>query len=318
MTIHFDSPFRRLVAVLLFAALGCGESTGTMNPEQAQTTHAAGSGGTSDAVLACDRACLVQFNTDYLSALTARDATRLATAEKVRFTENGKDLPLTEGLWKVAKTLNTYRQDFSEVANGETGGFVVLEDDAGPVLLSFRMNVALRKVSELETIVARQGQATFFTPSALTMNDPLYDMALDASERSPRMKMIQIVDTYFQGIESGDGSMIPFDETATRNENGSTTASAPGIANLAVFSYIEDVTRRYIIVDEERGVVFANILFQIPMGMTGSRTLHLSELFKVKAGKIMKIQAFMVNQPLGTPSGWENDGLAFEGMGISP
>jgi hypothetical protein len=64
--------------------------------------------------------------------------------------------------------------------------------------------------------------------------------------------------------------------------------------------------------------VFANILFQIPMSSRGSRTLHLSELFKVKAGKIMKITAFMVNQPLGTASGWENDGLSFAGMGITP
>ena len=85
-----------------------------------------------------------------------------------------------------------------------------------------------------------------------------------------------------------------------------------------MFSYIEEVTRRYIIADEERGVVFSNILFQIPMGLGGSRTLHLSEAFKVKSGKIMKIQAIMVNQPLGTPGGWENDGLAFKGMGISP
>jgi hypothetical protein len=282
-------------------------------------TAAAGSGAMSAAAEACDRACLVQFNTDYLTALTGRNAAGLATAPNVRFTENGKDLPLTDGLWKVAMKLDTFRQDFSEVANGQTGGFVVLDDDAGVVLLSFRMKVVDRKVTELETIVARTGQATFFSPNALTMNDPMYDMALEMSERAPRMKLIEIVDTYFQGIESGDGSKIPVDASASRNENGSTTASGAGVANLAMFSYIEEVTRRYLIVDEERGVVFANILFQIPMGIGGgSRTLHLSELFKVKSGKIMKIQAFMVNQPLGTPSGWENDGLSFKGMGISP
>jgi hypothetical protein len=279
---------------------------------------AAGSGGTTAPAATCDRACLVQFNTDYLTALTMRNAAGLATAPNIRFTENGKELPLTDGLWKVAMKLNTYRQDFSEVANGQTGGFVVLDDDAGPVLLSFRMKVVERKVTELETIIARSGEATFFTPSALTKNDPMYDTALEASERSPRMKMIEVVDTYFQGLESSDGSMIPFDASASRVENGSTTASGASLSNLAVFSYIEEVTRRYIMVDEERGVVFANILFQIPMGLGGARTLHLSESFKVKSGKIMKIEAFMVNQPLGTPSGWENDGLSFKGMGISP
>jgi hypothetical protein len=333
MTPRIHCSPKRLLTALIFAAVGCSDSespTGTTNPAQPQTgagasgaaipaaTAAAGSGGTTAPASTCDRACLVQFNTDYLTALTMRNAAGFATAPDVRFTENGKELPLTEGLWKVAMKLNTYRQDFNEVANGQTGGFVVLDDDAGPVLLSFRMKVVERKVTELETIIARQGEATFFTPTALTKNDPIYDTALEASERSPRMQLIEIVDTYFQGLESGDGSMIPFDGAASRVENGSTTASGASLSNLAVFSYIEEVTRRYLMVDEERGVVFANILFQIPMGRGGARTLHLSEAFKVKSAKIMKIEAFMVNQPLGTPSGWENDGLSFKGMGITP
>jgi len=329
MAMGFQLSPRRLLVAALLAAIGCSDSNAPAAKAGAESSAAgssgpagsaaAGGGGAGSAPgAACDRACLVQLNTDYLTALTARDATKLSTASNIRFTENGKDLRLSDGLWKLATKLNTFRQDFSEAAIGQTGGFVVLDDDAGPVLLSFRMKVVERKVTELETIVARQGQATFFTPAALTMNDPMYDTALDASERSARMRMIDIVDTYFQGIESGDGSPIPFDSTASRNENGTVTASGPTISNLSMFSYIEDVTRRYLIVDEERGVVFANILFQIPMGFGGSRTLHLSELFKVKAGKLMKIQAFMVNQPLGTPCGWENDGLSYKGMGLTP
>jgi hypothetical protein len=330
LTVH--DPRSQFIFAALLAAVGCGNSdsgsasTQSSNQSQPSAGNTAASAGTSSASTAgagaatpaCDRACLTQFNTDYLTALTARDASRLPTAENVRFTENGKDLPLNDGLWKVAMSLGTYRQDFSESANGQTGGFVVLNDDLGPVILSFRMKVVARKVSEIETIVARQGQASFFTPEALTMNDPIYDTALEPFERSARMKLIEIVDTYFQGLDSGDGSMIPFAETASREENGTVTASGPSISNLSGFSYIEEITRRYLIVDEERGVVSANILFQIPMTARGMRTLHLSELFKVKAGKLMKITAFMVNQPLGTISGWENDGLSFAGMGITP
>jgi hypothetical protein len=47
------------------------------------------------------------------------------------------------------------------------------------------------------------------------------------------------------------------------------------------------------------------VLFEIPNGLSGSRTLHLAELFKVEDGEISRIHAIMVNQPLGTPSGWE-------------
>jgi hypothetical protein len=72
-----------------------------------------------------------------------------------------------------------------------------------------------------------------------------------------------------------------------------------------MFSYIETIERRYVLVDVERGNVLPWILFQIPAGFGTPRTLHLAELFKVAGGKIMDVQAIMVNQPLGTPSGWE-------------
>jgi hypothetical protein len=73
----------------------------------------------------------------------------------------------------------------------------------------------------------------------------------------------------------------------------------------SAFSYIDQIKRRYVLVDEERGVVLPFALFEIPNGLTGSRTLHIAELFKVSGDQIMQIDAIMVNMPLGTPSGWE-------------
>ena len=70
----------------------------------------------------------------------ARDASKLETAPGVRFTENGKELSLTEGLWAGARALRAYRQDFAEVAAGQTAGFAALEDDSGPVLVAFRLH----------------------------------------------------------------------------------------------------------------------------------------------------------------------------------
>jgi hypothetical protein len=245
------------------------------------------------------------FNDAYLAALIAHDATKLATAANVRFTENGKELPLTQGGWAVAETLRDFRQDFAEVPAGQTAGFVALDDDSGTVLLAFRLKVVAREVTEVETIVVRQGEATFFSPSSLGMRDPIYDTDVPAAARLPRDRMVEVVDSYFKGIETGDGSAIPVDDRAARNENGTVTARGSSIQNLAMFSYIETVKRRYVLVDEERGNVLPFVLFEIPNGLGGSRTLHLAELFKVENGKIMDILAIMVNQPLGTPSGWE-------------
>jgi hypothetical protein len=291
-------------------APGTAGAAGT--PSTAGTTGAAAAGAAgmagSDATPAmadCDRACLTALNDAYLAALIAHDATKLATADSVRFTENGKELQLNQGLWAVAKSLRPFRQDFAEVPAGQTAGFAALDDDAGVVLLAFRLKVVAREVTEIETLVVRQGQATFFSPASLSMRDPLYDMEVPAASRLPRDRMIEVVDSYFKGIESGDGSAIPVDDGAARNENGTVTARGSSIQNLSMFAYIETVKRRYVLVDEERGIVLPFVLFEIPQGLGGSRTLHLAELFKVSDGKIMDILAIMVNQPLGTPSGWE-------------
>lgn len=258
----------------------------------------------SMSMAACDRACLTGFNDAYLAALVANDASQLDTASDVRFTENGKELQLGEGLWAVARELGAYRQDMAEVPAGQTAGFVSLEDDRGDVLLAFRLKVVEQKVTEIETTVCRSGEATFFSPASL-MHNPLYDEAVEPDARLPREELTRIVDLYFNGIETSDGSAIPFADSARRNENGSVTGMGAALKNVAMFSYIEQIDRRYVLVDEERGNVLPWVLFQIPNGFTGSRTLHLAELFKVQGGEIRDVQAIMVNQPLGTPSGWE-------------
>lgn len=262
--------------------------------------------GSSTAAAACDRACLTGFNDAYLAALTAHDASQLDTAPDVRFTENGQELPLNEGLWAVARELGPYRQDMAEVPAGQTAGFVSLTDDRGDVLLAFRLKVVERNVTEIETTVCRNGEATFFSPGSL-MHNPLYDQELDTADRLPRDELVRIVDLYFDGIETSDGSAIPFADSARRNENGQVTGMGSALKNVAMFSYIDRIDRRYVLVDEERGNVLPWVLFQIPNGFTGSRTLHLAELFKVDGGQIMDVQAIMVNQPLGTPSGWGPD-----------
>jgi hypothetical protein len=288
-----------------------GGMGGTMSGGAGGMTGGAGGAGgmmaEPDAAMAdpCDRACLTELITAYLDALIANDASSLPLAAEVRFTENGMELELTAGLWAVARSLSGYRQDFAEVAAGQTASFVRLEDDAGEVLLAVRLRVVDRAITEVETIVARSGEATFFSPQNLTAADPIYDAELSAAARRPRDEVRNIVDSYFAGLEAGDGSDIPFGAGASRNENGVVTASGASISNLSAFSYIDTIKRRYPLVDEERGVALPFALFEIPTGLTGSRTLHIAELFKVEGGEIMKIHAIMVNQPFGTTSGWE-------------
>ena len=57
----------------------------------------------------CDRACLARVMTEYLDSLVAHDAKAAPLAASVRFTEDAKELPVGEGLWKTATKLRPFR-----------------------------------------------------------------------------------------------------------------------------------------------------------------------------------------------------------------
>lgn len=57
----------------------------------------------------CDRGCLRRLGETYLAALAAKDVTRLPLTPGVRFTENGSELALGDGLWGTVEGLLDYR-----------------------------------------------------------------------------------------------------------------------------------------------------------------------------------------------------------------
>ena len=57
----------------------------------------------------CDRACLDSYVDQYLAALVAHDPSRLPLARQVKFTENGQQLQLGDGLWGTASGIGNYK-----------------------------------------------------------------------------------------------------------------------------------------------------------------------------------------------------------------
>ena len=103
----------------------------------------------------CDRECLKGFITQYLKAMVAHDPKALPLAPNTRFTENTRTLPLGVGLWKEATGLRNYRQDFLDVRDGQAASHVIVEASGNPIMLAFRLKIANKKISEIETMVTR-------------------------------------------------------------------------------------------------------------------------------------------------------------------
>jgi hypothetical protein len=280
----------------------------------------------------CDRKCLTVLIDQYLNALAARDFSRLPVSADLKFTENTQRLNLGQGLWSDASGLGAYRIYVADPYSNRAGFLGVVIEEGKPKLFALRLQIKNGKITEIETIIARQGFSGDFPAAFITKTEKsIWQETLSASERVPRLAMIAAANQYFEGMEQGSGETVPFDSSCNRTENGVQTTNNPSLAppqaasdasgsapaganfavmgckdqfnhgNVDVFSTPE---RRFWMVDEERGLVFGLFMFRTK-GVPA--TIPIAELFKVKSGRIFEVEAVGVmgsGLPMGSSTGW--------------
>ena len=283
---------------------------------------------------ACDRACLEGFVNQYLAALEARDPAKLPLTKSVKYTENGVPLKLGDGMWGPVVKMTGYKLYFADPKAGQVGFYGSLEEHGHPAILGLRLKIEGRNISEIEAIVLRStGRGVFSDVKALKL-DPIMTQPLAPSERRTRDELITASDAYFEGMEKGTDKVTPFDPDCKRIENGVVTSNDPGnakqISRLScgaqfatgftkVITKVQE--RRYPVVDEERGLVWAFIRFDhagkdktityndgsvhpVNTPFDEPFSFQICELFKVRNGKLLRIEALVAPVPYGMPTGW--------------
>lgn len=177
----------------------------------------------------CDRDCLLKVADDYLAALVAKDASRVAFAGDVKFVEQARRMRPGEGLWRnISGPVNPqFRLIVPDAQAQQVAGIVMLESEGRPAQLGFRLKVADGRISEAEHLVAHSrpemlGNLTTLRP-ALLMEVP-YDYA------DSRGRLIGIAKSYYPALDWNNGSLAPFAPDCERRENGMRTAPNGGVA----------------------------------------------------------------------------------------
>ena len=175
----------------------------------------------------CDRACLKNTMTTYLSALVAQDPSKAPLAANVRFTEDAKELKVGEGFWKTATKVGDYRQDFIDVKEQVVASWVIVEESGRPAKLTARLKVANGKITEIETLVGHAGERVGGGAAMVTRPD--MGIAPPAGQKNSREELIRIADHYPRGLTIGGFDKVdaPFAKDAYRLENGMVMAG-PG------------------------------------------------------------------------------------------
>jgi hypothetical protein len=283
----------------------------------------------------CDRSCLTGILDKYLAALAAKDPAKAPWATTVKFTENNVSLKVGDGLWG---TISGIRHEadlkFADPSAGEVGYYGVIEEHGNPAYLALRLKVIDRRIAEVETIVSRKGDGpgrnTEFRP---LRHDPAFFEVVPAGQRTPRSRLIELADGYFSTLQRNDGTLhTEFDDTCARLEDGGQSAGDPGATNpdarlpcgeqfkLGNYRWDDRVRDRgFLVVDEERGLVMARAFidhrgvltdYVLTNGQTrqspikAPHTWCILELFRIKAGKIYRIEAVFVPVPYYMPSPW--------------
>jgi len=279
---------------------------------------AASSYSASAQTAACDRACLKGFVDDYFTALAARDFSRLPVAEGVKYTENGRVLALGEGFWKTAGSPRAYRDYLLDPESGGAAALTAFDEYSGTAQMFLRLKIDARRITEIETIVARVGDQRWFAPETLPKLSDIFARTVPAAERHSRAELTAAADAYFTAVQT-EGTpqfaQAPFDPKLKRFENGQQTTNVTEnpvlerhtwtpLLQLERAQYAGTIVtdRRYPVVDLEHGSVLAVATFRREGEHTS--TLLLAEIFKYTGGQLREIRAVILNLPNGAGTGW--------------
>ncbi len=298
----------------------------------------------------CDRACLEGIVDRWLDAFVKHEPRLAPLAKEVKFTENGQRLALGDGSWRTMMSRGTYRLFVSDPQAGRVAFIGTLREenaqnkDGALVLIALHLKVERRQIADIELFVVRSENAANNVEKLGTPHH-LFMETVPTAERMSRADLVKTANMYFSGMQQNDGKGVyPFADDCDRFENGGQSTNAPTPPGqtrpdpktasnysgqwscreqfesglLHFVSRIRD--RRYVAIDQERGLVFSFIFFDhmagdtrhfktpdgraVTAGPTTPWTWELAEMFKLEQGKIRRIEAILERAPYGMGSGW--------------
>lgn len=286
-----------------------------------------------------DRKALERAIDAYLEALVAGDPSRLPPlAPDVVFVENCQVLKLGEGTWGTITGRGTYSHYFADTEAGQAAIICTMRENGAPALLDLRLRFEDGRIKEIESQFIRDALAGARYEQELGEPEAVWLEAVPEAERLPREVLAATADKYLQGMErcDGKGDYSFFDPECNRIEHALQTTNvkkptAYGHSTDTDFSsmtaeeqwktgflgFVTEIRdRRFPVIDEERQVVLLYATldhngtvrvihmntgkdFVIPPYFDTPRTLQVMEAFKVRAGRLFRIEMTLTEIPYG-------------------
>jgi hypothetical protein len=292
---------------------------------------------------ASDRRHLIDMMNLVINSFKKHDPTGLPFAPQVKITYNGKAVRPAESLWRTFLSIK-WQENFADPITGYGILYGIIEEtettgtETG--ILALAVKVEAQLITGIEMIVGHKppgweegadidlaaalkaAKPVLWNPEAMRTIVPPLNTIVEPPRRSTRDDLVAIAHSYWEGLVMHDSSVVLADPKSDRYEQGVCTTRPPGMPEPAgceqtpnKFPWIKVVRdRRYLIVDEERGIVICHVLLDTPPGYyppdaptieRPAKSVLISEFFKIYDGKIQAIVVILDMQEFGAKSGWE-------------
>jgi hypothetical protein len=285
----------------------------------------AGAGGNAIAQVDCDRTCLRATLDQYLDAVVANNPERAPLAEGIRQTENAINVRPGSGTWQSVTSLGEVQREYFDPVSGQAAYFGTVEEGAETAIVTIRIRVQNRLITEAEWYLARADDPGLSGPRQpggppANLHNPDYlasypppERVVPRNERADRDTLIRIVNSYFDALTSHDRSVALVHEGCGRAENGSPAPAGdflpgrdgqfaePGsgrdcLAGLEGFNLSMVAARRIPLADVEAQVVLSFAVFIRKPGSPTPRNTF-SEWFVIDDAKIRTVYTAMFYPP---------------------
>lgn len=263
----------------------------------ATTTGAGGTGG----VVECTRELLSSRLDEYFAALAAGDASTLALAANLKFTENAQATEIgTTEFWMNADEVK-YSQSALDTEQCMVAAHAVVPENDTDLPIAVRIKLDAGEMSEIETIVVRPGDytASFAVPSNPQAiidiaNDVGWHDVVPEGDRATREQLTSWINKYFRFFPSGVCNVTG---QCRRLENGGGNfgCNAGAMCNPGEPGTNDDnLVPRLILADVERGITVGLTILE------GHLDMHMA---KMSGGSVHAVHAIL--RDTNGQSGWD-------------
>jgi hypothetical protein len=267
----------------------------------------------------CDRSCLNDLLQQYMDAVTLNDLDSAPVIIGFRQTENAVVTRAGTGVWQSVTALGAVQRQFLDPVTGQAAYFGIVQEGDKPVIVTVRLKVVNRQITEAEWYIGRdtdpgaQGpeDSNHYDPAYLVANPPPAARNVPSSQRLSRESLVGVTNSYFDGITTHDGSIILAKPGCQRVENGRKTTgrvldagsndgfegfsdctTGMSLARVGNFGIALVSNRRYELIDEQQQVVLGSGVF-VRNPNSHMRRNGVSEFFYIDDNLISQIYAAM-------------------------